>query len=65
MAKEYLSRKGIAYTEYDVAKDPAKARELMQKSGAMVVPVITVDSDVVIGFDRAKLDALLSNQPEG
>lgn len=60
MAKEYLSRKGIAYTEYDVAKDPAKAKELIEKSGTMVVPVITIDGDVVIGFDKPKMDTLLA-----
>ncbi len=60
MAKEYLSRKGVAYTEYDVAKDPSKARELVEKSGTMVVPVITIDGDVIIGFDRAKMDSLLA-----
>ncbi len=60
MAKEYLSRKKVAYTEYDVAKDPARARELVEKSGTMVVPVITIDGEVVIGFDKAKMDTLLA-----
>ncbi len=60
MAKEYLSRKGVAYTEYDVAKEPARARELIEKSGTMVVPVITIDGEVVVGFDKAKMDALLA-----
>jgi glutaredoxin 3 len=60
MAKEYLSRKGVTYTEHDVAQDPAKAKELIEKSGTMVVPVITIDGEVVIGFDKAKMDALLA-----
>jgi glutaredoxin 3 len=59
-AKEYLSRKGIAYTEYDVAKDKEKAREMIQKSGQMGVPVIIVDDQVVVGFNQTKLDSLLS-----
>lgn len=57
--KEYLSQKGVTYTEYDVAKDREKAKEMIQKSGQMGVPVILVDSEVVIGFNRAKLDELL------
>ena len=57
--KEYLSQKGVTYTEYDVAKDREKAKEMIQKSGQMGVPVIIVDSEVVIGFNRAKLDELL------
>ena len=57
--KEYLSQKGIKYTEYDVAQDREKAKEMIQKSGQMGVPVILVDSEVVIGFNKAKLDELL------
>lgn len=60
-AKEYLSRKGIAFTEYDVMSDREKAKELVQKSGQMAVPVITVDDVVVVGFNQAKLDELLKN----
>lgn len=59
-AKEYLSQKGIAYTEYDVAQDREKAKEMIQKSGQMGVPVILVDGQVVIGFNKAKLDELLA-----
>lgn len=59
-AKEYFSRKGIPYTEYDVGQDREKAREMTQKSGQMGVPVILVDGVVVVGFNQAKLDSLLA-----
>ena len=59
-AKEYLSRKGISYQEYNVAVDKDKAKEMIQKSGQMGVPVITVDSEVVVGFNQVQLDKLLS-----
>ena len=58
-AKEYLSRKGISYVEHDVAQDRDKAKEMIQKSGQMAVPVITVDDEVVVGFDQSQLDSLL------
>ena len=58
-AKEYLSKKGIPYTEYDVAVDREKAREMVQKSRQMGVPVITIDNDLVIGFNQTQLDKLL------
>ncbi len=57
--KEYLSRKGISYAEYNVAQDRDKAKEMVQKTGKMVVPVITIGDEVVIGFDQSKLDSLL------
>lgn len=59
-AKEYLSRKGISYQEYNVAVDRDKAKEMIQKSGQMGVPVIIVDSEVVVGFNQTLLDKLLS-----
>ncbi len=59
-AKEYLSRKGISYTDIDVAQDREKAKEMIQKSGQMGVPVITIDNEVVVGFNETLLDKLLS-----
>jgi glutaredoxin len=43
-----------------VAKDKDKAREMIQKSKQMGVPVIMVDDEVVVGFNQAKLESLLS-----
>ena len=59
-AKEYLSQKGILYTDIDVAQDKEKAQEMIQKSGQMGVPVITIDNEVIVGFNQAVLDKLLS-----
>jgi glutaredoxin-like YruB-family protein len=59
-AKDYLSRKGIAYTDIDVAQDREKAKEMTQKSGQMGVPVITINGEVVVGFNQTLLDKLLS-----
>ena len=59
-AKEYLSRKGVNFTDVDVTKDREKAKEMIQKSGQMGVPVIVVDDEVIVGFDQKKLDAALA-----
>jgi len=59
-AKDYLSHKGITYTDINVAQDREKANEMIQKSGQMGVPVITVDNEVVVGFNQTLLDKLLS-----
>ena len=58
--KEYLSRKGISYIEHNVAADRDKAKEMIQKSGQMGVPVIIIDGEVVAGFNQTLLDKLLS-----
>jgi len=59
-AKEYLTRKGVAYKDVNVAVDRAAAQEMVQKSGQMGVPVITVDGKVIVGFDQRELDRLLA-----
>jgi len=43
-----------------VAQDRDKAKEMIQKSGQMGVPVITIDGEVVVGFNQSRLDELLS-----
>ena len=43
-----------------MAEDKDKAKEMIQKSGQMGVPVITINGEVVVGFNQAKLDSLLS-----
>ena len=59
-AKEYLSRKGISFVDRNVAQDRDVAKEMIEKSGQMSVPVIIVDNEIVVGFDQALLDKLLS-----
>ena len=63
MVKEFLSQKGIVFKEYDVSQDNAAAQELMRKTGQMAVPVITINGETIVGFDRARLEQALSQQP--
>ena len=58
--KQFLRDKGIQFTEYDVSRDQAAAEEMVRLTGQMGVPVIVANGQVVIGFDRAKLEQLLS-----
>ena len=60
MAKEFLSQKGYKFTEYDVTKDRAALDEMVKISGARSVPVIAACNEVMIGFDRTRLDQMLS-----
>ncbi len=59
MAKEFFKENKIDFSEYDVASDVTKRGEMIEKSGQMGVPVITIDNAVVVGFNRAKLAELL------
>ena len=63
--KQFLSQRGIKFTEHDVSVDRAAAAEMVSKSGQMGVPVITVGNQVIIGFDRARLEHLLASNSNG
>ena len=59
MAKEYLSQQGISYTEFDVTSDREALNEMVKISGARSVPVIAACNEVMVGFDKGKLEHLL------
>ena len=59
MAKELFQEHNIEYTEYNVAQDAEKRNELIERTGQMGVPVITIDNEVIIGFDEDKIRTLL------
>ena len=59
MAKDFFKEKGITYTEFDVASNPDKRKEMIDKSGQMGVPVILIGSELVIGFNKPKIIQLL------
>ncbi len=56
--KEFLSEKGVSYVEKNVQTDPAARKELM-KAGIMAVPVVKINDEMVVGFDKEKLEDLL------
>jgi glutaredoxin 3 len=60
MAKEYLSQKGYLFTDFDVTKDRAALDEMVKLSGARSVPVIAACNEVMVGFDRTRLEQILS-----
>jgi len=59
LAKEFLKEKGIEFEEVDVLKDEKAAEEMIKKSGQMGVPVIEIDGEIVVGFDKEKIEKLL------
>mgnify|MGYP001567363694 CR=1 FL=1 len=59
IAKNFFKANNIAYTEYDVASDLQKRKEMVEKSGQMGVPVIIIDDEVIIGFNKPKIAQLL------
>jgi glutaredoxin-like YruB-family protein len=59
MTKEFFKEKNVEYSEKDVASDAQARDEMIQKSGQMGVPVVDVDGQLTVGFDKARLSELL------
>jgi len=58
--KEFLKERGIDFEDIDVSKNEAILQEMVQKSGQMAVPVIEIDGQIVVGFDKEKISKLLN-----
>jgi glutaredoxin-like YruB-family protein len=61
MAKEYFKENKIDYEEFNVAEDAGKRQEMFEKTGQMGVPVIEIGGQIVIGFDKSKVEELLED----
>ena len=59
MAKTFFKANNVAFTEFNVASNLEKRKEMIDMTGQMGVPVMKVGEEVVVGFDEAKLKALL------
>lgn len=60
MAKEFLSQRGVPFVEKDVSRDIGATQEMVWRSGQRGVPVIVVDDQVIVGFNRPLLEEALS-----
>ncbi len=58
-AKQFLKEQNIPFEDIDVSTNEAAAEEMIRKSGQMGVPVIEVGSEIVVGFDKPRLQAAL------
>lgn len=60
MAKDFFNENNISYQEYDLYENPDKKDEMFEKSGQMGVPVIDIDGEILIGFDKSRLNKILA-----
>jgi len=58
--KEFLKEKKIEFEDIDVSKDEEALKEMVEKSGQMGVPVVEIDGQIVVGFDKEKISKLLN-----
>ena len=58
-AKKFFNEHNIKFTEIDVGKDHKAAEEMIEKSGQMGVPVIEINDEIIVGFDRSRIKKAL------
>lgn len=58
-AKRYFVEKKIPFKEVDVSRDQKAARDMVQRTGQMGVPVILINNRPVVGFDKPKINRML------
>lgn len=58
-AKQFLKDNGIGFDNIDVSADGEKADEMVKKSGQMGVPVLDIDGEIIVGFDKDRIKTAL------
>lgn len=61
LAKKYFTDKKIDFEDIDVT-DQTKAQEMIELSGQMGVPVIKIDDEIIVGFDKARIEEILRKE---
>ena len=59
MAKDFFKEKGVEFEDFNVGSDLEKRKEMMDKSGQMGVPVILIEDQIIVGFNKSKIMDLL------
>ena len=59
LAKEFLTKNKIEFENKNVAGDPVVVEEMIKKSGQLGVPVIDIDGQIIVGFNKKKIAELL------
>ena len=58
-AKQFLKENAVNFNDIDVSSDQDAAQEMIKKSGQMGVPVIDIDGELIVGFDKDKIKRML------
>ncbi|MGL4991661.1 MAG: glutaredoxin domain-containing protein [Sarcina sp.] len=59
-AKDYLKRKEVEFTEFNVQEDMEARDEMVSKTKQMGVPVLDINGTMIVGFDRKAIDEALN-----
>ncbi|MFA5156732.1 MAG: glutaredoxin domain-containing protein [Candidatus Omnitrophota bacterium] len=57
--KQFLKDNNIAFEDVDVASNEKEAELMVEKSGQMGVPVLDIDGEIIVGFDKERIKEAL------
>jgi glutaredoxin-like YruB-family protein len=57
--KQFLRDNNIVFEDMDVSTNQAAAEEMVRKSGQMGVPVLDIDGEIIVGFDKERIKSAL------
>jgi glutaredoxin-like YruB-family protein len=60
--KTYLDQQGVRYQEVNVAADTSAAEAMVRKSGQQGVPQTEINGQMIVGFDKPRINQLLEIQ---
>ncbi len=60
--KSYFKKNRIRFTVIDISKDQKAAQELIRRSGQMAVPQTDINGQIVVGFDKNRINELLEKK---
>lgn len=61
-AKSYLKSQNVDFEDLNVQEDLKAREEMLNLSKQSGVPVINIDGNIIVGFDKPAIDNLLSNK---
>jgi len=59
LTRNYLSKRGLPFSEKDVSENAENQQELKERSGALTVPAVAVGKQLVSGYNRSALKSQL------
>ena len=57
--KKFLEEKGIEVEEIDVSENEIALEEMIKETEQTTVPVLDIDGEFLVGFDRKKICEML------
>jgi len=57
--KQFLKDNNVAFEDFDVSRDQTKADEMVEKSGQIGVPVLDIEGEIIVGFDKEEIKKAL------